>query len=82
MGSYKDKMTLEGQNGLQIFLQWSINDRRHLGVGDAQLNSPISFGNPIDGRVVISPSQVQPFNPAAFSLYILIIPCLFYCSKK
>lgn len=33
IGSYKDKMTLEGQNGLQVFLQWSMNDRRHLGVG-------------------------------------------------
>lgn len=33
IGSYKDKMTLEGQNGLQVFLHWSINDRRHLGVG-------------------------------------------------
>lgn len=33
IGSYQDKMTLEGQNGLQVFLQWSMNDRRHRGVG-------------------------------------------------
>lgn len=83
-GSYKDKMTLEGQNGLQVFLQWSMNDRRHLGVGWCSTQLSNFLLKPCRWMCGYFTVPVIAFlSCCIFLLYIIItIPCLFYCSEK